>query len=109
MVDDSGNVVLPQDTGEHGKDVEACLSEGGRLRDGQLPAVENVETGGEDPPLLNDPNCIAPGIADASAIEHEQTERLQPSTQENGTPTGTINEDINPDDTRGHKADAATV
>ena len=58
---------------------------------------------------MNDPNRIAPGIADASATEHEQTERLQPSTQENGTPTGTINEDINPDDTREHKADAATV
>ena len=76
VVDDSGTVVLPHDTGEHGKDVEARLSEGSGPGDGWPPAVENVETGGEDPPLLNDPNRFAPGIADANATEREQTERL---------------------------------
>ena len=48
MMDESGTVVLPHNTGEHGEDEQARQPEGGELGD-EPPAVENDGTGGEDP------------------------------------------------------------
>ena len=113
-MDDSGNVVLPHDTGEildpaiHGKDEQARLPEGG-LGDGRPPTLENVEGGGNGPPLVNDPTRAAPVITDVTGIEGEQTGRPQVSDQTNGPPTGTIHENVNPHDTRVHKSDVETV